>query len=351
MRKHVLFLVHGMGAYVRDDGSADDSWSDKAAAELKTVFGNFPGITVAFEDFFEVININYDTVFNDLIQRWATEAETIIDSGIEAAAPVEKMVSWLTNGAETDDNFAWTHAGDVILYRFINLVRQRVKVHVANQFHDALQPNADGPVIQWSVIAHSLGTIVTHDVLHAMDSTTPNEQGISILDATVPNANIVAMLANVSKRLETNVKVYESAVVPPGVCDIYLNANNRYDPFVNDALLVPERFKPVGLAAWDKAAADDAYLDVEIENIHEINVHSFKNYIVNPAVHIPILEALVGFGSISQAEKDNAVSQFQNLPFPSKQQDLENLTQPMDQDWFSLTGTLLPDMESMDEEP
>ena len=346
MRKHILFFVHGMGVYVNEDDAADDEWGIGATKALKSQYNKYPSLVSPFDEVFEPVYINYDTIFNNVLKRWASEAKIITDSGIEAAEIATRMVHWLSEGAHTDDNFAWTHVGDVILYRFFNLVRQHVKIKVAKQIHNALEPNGDGAVTRWSIIAHSLGTAVTHDVIHAMSSATPNEAGIPILDALVPKANVIAMIANVSKTLENDAKVYSSAVVPPISCDVYLNANNKYDPFVMEKLLVPDRFNPVGRPQWDAAVSDDKFYNIESANIHEVNVHSIDNYLVNPVVHIPLLRALCGPGSIPSSLELKALNDFEEIPFSDKKKALDSIVaQFEDESWFEIIAKLLPLME------
>jgi hypothetical protein len=316
MRKHVLIFVHGMGTYVDAAGKADDTWSKGAAAALQEQYDKYQFVRLKpFDQRFELVHINYDTEIFKLVSRWATESQNITGSGIVNAAPVVKLVKWLNDAAKQDDNFAWTHAACVILYRYFPLMRQRIKIHVANQLQKALAPNESGAVSTWSIVAHSLGTMVIHDVLHAMDATTPNEAGISILDTMVPSAQVVAMIANVSKVLETDVDVYDSLLVPQSMvrnqscCFSYLNCNNDLDPFVR-----PRPFAPPGdNAAWSLAKANGTYRDIRIDNVEEINTHSLRNYLVNPAVHIPLLEHLVGIGSVTDAEQKKAKKDFKNI--------------------------------------
>lgn len=318
MRKHVLFFVHGMGAYVNAAGEADHSWSSDAAAALQEAYEKYAFIKrIPFEERFEVVHINYDTEIFKLVKRWESESQSIVGAGVASAGPARKLVEWLDGGAELDDNFAWTHAACVILYRFFPLMRQRIKIHVANQMQKALVPNELGAVSTWSIIAHSLGTKVTHDVLNAMDSTTPNEAGISILDTMVPSAQVVAMIANVSKVLEDDDEnVYDSLVVPQSMvqnqscCFSYLNCNNDLDPFTR-----PKPFRPpASLPAWALAKENGTYLDIRTKNVHELNVHSLRNYLKNPQVHIPLLEHLVGFGSVTKAEKEREIGNFKDIP-------------------------------------
>jgi len=316
MRKHVLFLVHGMGDNVNDDGSIQNDWTDNAKNTLENLYSKYDILKrVPFDERFDVISINYDTVFNNLIKRWAEQSAALKATGVPIEGIVGDVFSWLDAGARQDNNFAWTHVADVVLYRFFSLVRQKVKTHVAKQFTAGLKPNNEGSVSSWSVIAHSLGCAITHDVLHAMDATSPNEAGISILDAMVPSASVIAMISNVSKVLENDIGVYDSQLVPPTAiktntaCFQYLNANNSLDPFV-----LTERFDPKDEPEWKLAKENKTFLDIRIGNLHELNVHSFKNYLINPAVHIPLFECMAGRGTIRRKEKTTAAKTFKNIP-------------------------------------
>jgi hypothetical protein len=352
VRKHVLFIVHGMGAYVTAAGAADDTWSKDASAALKEQYDKYTFVRrKPFEERFEVVHINYDTEIFKLVKRWQDESQSVLGAGVPTAGPALKLVEWLNGGAKLDNNFAWTHAACVILYRFFPLMRQRLKIHVANQIQRALAPNAQGAVSTWSVIAHSLGTIVVHDTLHAMDSTTPNEAGISVLDTMVPSAQVIAMIANVCKVLENDVNVYDSLVVPQSMvqnqscCFSYLNCNNEFDPFVRPVPFAP----PADHPAWTLAKSNGTYLDIQIANVHELNVHSLRNYLVNPAVHIPLVEHLVGLGSVTDKEKRDAAAGFKNVPkqmIDTARKELDTRLRthfagdPGVTQWFDLAGVL-----------
>lgn len=341
MRKHVLLLVHGMGDNVNDDGTPQTDWADNARRTLEDEYKKYAVLNaVPFEERFEVVPVSYDSVFNNLLTRWADRSRELRAVGVPIDGVVGDVFDWLDKGAKQEDNFAWTHMADVIFYRFFSPVRQRVKTCVAKQFKAALKPTTEGSVSSWSVIAHSLGCVVTHDVLHAMDTTTPNEDGISILDAMVPAASIVAMIANVSKLLENDMDVYDSQVVPPTAikpntaCFHYLSANNKLDPF-----LLSGRFEPRSHPEWREAKKNKTFLDIRIGNVHEVNVHGFKNYMVNPAVHIPLFERIVGRGAISQAEKEAARTSFEDIAVDGLLNDVKELLKDSRaQSWFKVVG-------------
>jgi hypothetical protein len=356
MRKHVLLLVHGMGPYVTAGGEPDDAWFNDCVAALREQYVKYPLVNQKlFEETFEIVHVNYDIEIFKLVSRWQTESQAVLAAGIPAAAPAQKLVGWLKDSAKLDNNFAWSHAACVILYYFFPLMRQRIKISVAAQIQQALATNHDGAVSAWSIIAHSLGTIVTHDVLQALDSTTPNQAGISILDAMAPSANLVAMVANVSKILETDSKVYGSLVVPQSMvqnqsaCYSYLSCRNEFDPFVR-----VDPFAPGDLPAWKLAQANGSFIDVPSHNIHELNTHSFRNYIVNPDVHIPLLEKLVGPGSITGQQAADARGQFKNVPDATCQQALQAIMARVDPQlagktdlnaWFELAGLFNAQLE------
>ncbi len=334
-----------MGDYVEDNGAIQLDWANSAKAVLEDLYKQYDILKrIPFDDRFETVGINYDTVFNNLIKRWAEQSAALRATGVPIEGVVGDVFQWLESGAKQEDNFAWTHIADVVLYRFFDLVRQRVKTQVAKQITAVLKPNNKGSVTGWSVISHSLGCAITHDVLHAMDSTTPNEAGISILDSMVPSASVVAMIANVSKVLESDMQVYDSQVVPPTplkpntACFNYLSASHKLDPF-----LLPEKFDPKDEAEWKEAKKQKTFIDVRIDNIHEINVHSFKNYLVNPTVHIPLFERMAGNGTIKTAEKDAALAGFKKVP----DTDVEDIAKkilkdskvPAGESWLKRFGT------------
>jgi hypothetical protein len=351
MRKHVLIFIHGMGVYV-DNDKPTANWGEGAFASLKDQYEKYPSLSMKFEDVFEPVYINYDTIFHNILQNWANEADQIKSHGVDVAEIALRMVHWLDGVEETDNNFHWTHIGDVVLYRFFSLVRQWVKVSVAKQIHEALEETADGAVSRWSLIAHSLGTIVAHDALHALNASSPNEFGIPIMDALVPKPSVIAMIANVSKTLENNADVYDSAVYPPNACDRYLSANNIYDPFVMEDLKLPEAFDPAGSNAnWDKAIAKKRFIDIRPENIHMINVHSIDNYLVNPYVHIPLIQALCGQGSIPPQLEKKSKDSFVNIPKLEVKKELNQLLNKYrDESWYSAIAILMPILEQRGKE-
>lgn len=120
---------------------------------------------------------------------------------------------------------------------------------------------------------------------------------------SIVTANIF-MCANVGRVLETQPKVYQSVVCPPGVgvtsyVDAYYNFRHRFDPF---AMVRP--FAPVG---WDPSR----FITVEnCEKVLQFNVHGLDHYLDDPRVHVPIIRALAGDWCITAAQEHAAIAAY-----------------------------------------
>ena len=191
---------------------------------------------------------------------------------------------------------------DVVLYRMLGLVRTPVEIDVAGQIVGHLHAQANLP--RWSVLSHSLGTAVTHGALYrAYTADQPLRP-----QATRPN--LVMMVANVSRVLQTDPDVYESPV-KPGLragerwCRRYYTVRNRFDPFT-----YPRQFNPPG--EWpDSQTVNRRYFrSIVVDHVREPNVHGFEHYLRNPVVHIPLFKALSGEALIPPNEEQDAAEKF-----------------------------------------
>lgn len=298
---HRLLLVHGMGKH-------EAGWEGEVVDKLKELYDSFdrdpPLLTSKpFEERIEIVPITYDDILRQTLQEWADANETLAQhADALGAQAVQRLTGWLDN--DDLETFGWTHAADVLLYRGFSLMRERVKVHVANQLataiNDAIQADDS-----WSVMAHSLGTAVLMDSLHGLFA-----QDLPGIDPQNAQAVLVMMVANVSRILQTTPTAYDSMVKPgvPGAagrgCQLYLNVAHFLDPF-----LVPKPFKPEN---WpdQQPVPNDFYERITVTHIHESNVHSWLHYLDHPAVHIPLFRALTWRKSITQAQEQEKLASF-----------------------------------------
>ncbi len=300
MAKHILFLVHGMG-------DTRPGWSQDLQQLIRARYADFPGLNllVPFDNNFTFSEINYNDKFDERRRAWAQNAQAVLgalaQNGLDSGA-----VNLLTQyAAETGkDTFLNTHVLDVILYRFIPQIAEQVRAAVHKQILQTLTGQPQNETINWSVIAHSLGTSVTHDTLHAMYSS-------GTLPPSITRPKVVAMLANVSRVLETDADVYTSQVFPSldpakGVCDYFLNARHEWDP-----IPVPKQFKPVDDWPDIETRRNNRFQNIVINAIEAKNVHGFDHYLKNPKVHIALFRTLTWDSLIDAAGAAAAIAQYE----------------------------------------
>jgi hypothetical protein len=183
------------------------------------------------------------------------------------------------------------------MYRFLPQVREQVRASVRKQILDVLKAKAMNEPIRWSVIGHSLGTSVVHDTIHAMytDKKAP-------LVASDTRPKVIAMIANVSRVLETDSDVYTSFTHPSldkaaGACDYLINARHEWDLFT-----VPKMFRPTD--DWPDLDTRHAgrYVPVTINAIANKNIHDVAHYLANPKVHVALFRALTFQSAVSDDE-------------------------------------------------
>jgi len=310
MAKHVIFLVHGMGEFA-------DGWSKDVQEQIAAAYSTYAiAKTLPFKDFFRFEEIAYNRHFDKLRKQWRDDSAAVgallKKNGLEASA-VNKLAS-AGGAAGAEDQFLSTHVLDVVLYRFVPMVAEAARNEVAKRILDTLvaAPALDQP--RWSIVAHSLGTSVAHDALHALF--TQGVNGKSLVGKT--KADLIMMIANVSRLLEEpNVDVYKSVVRPSaapaeGICRYYVNARHDWDPIPR-----PKAFKP--LDDWPDVVTrrEDRYQLVQINAFQHKNIHGLEHYLSNPKVHVALFRRLIPIdGAIPKEEADGASAKFEaSTPF------------------------------------
>lgn len=321
MSRHLIFLVHGAGTYTKDGKANPQSqWFLDCEKSIKDAFNSYP--TLAAKDFdknFQFHHIVYDDLFHQMVQAWQNNAKVyspIFGAGSSGA----KLVDFFKNAGKTTDNFLWTNAADLFLYAAFGegsrLVRPLVIENVRAQLTTALLEK-EPP--SWSVIAHSLGTAVTHDVLSQMSQSDEFE--------AYGRAKAVAMIANLSKVLEDSEfggKVYGSSVHPGGITEYYLSAVHAWDP-----VSLFQEFSPPGQPGWrnedgfDKVHGLRHFVfdgpDATIPGLSKLTpvTHNFGHYFAHPKVHLSyfkharsylrITNKFINDAAVSFAQRQNKV--------------------------------------------
>ena len=207
MPKHHVFLIHGMGKH--ESGEWHKAWIT-TLTELAQKYTRFK--TTPLDRWVKFVPINYDDKIDERLNEWGSQAEAIakhLGSGLSA---LESVFGWISEADDQDKSFFWSHVVDVILWYLFKLERASLQADVLLQVSKALdRMYKQIGTYSSSVIAHSLGTAVAHNTLNEL-ATSPETQ-----DAFGPNDHRwdnIFMLANVSRVIQTNPKVYESIVRP-----------------------------------------------------------------------------------------------------------------------------------------
>ena len=345
MAKHLLFLVHGVG-------DTDPGWSKSIQDLIRALYANYHiAKLMPFDQHFAFKEVNYNDKFDARRTAWKTEADKVVtalsEGGMKAGA-ITKLTSIASEPSR--EEFLNTHALDVVMYRFLALEAEQVRTAVQKQILTALAAQPANESGLWSVIAHSLGTSVMHDVLHQMFSPL-RPVAFEPLPAGLFRPYVVMMVANVSRLLENKSffgddgDAYRSFVRPSkdpaqGACDFFINVRHEWDPIPK-----PRMFRPTD--DWPDVAtrAQRRYIDVEINAIEQPNVHDFSHYLKNPKTHVPLFRCLTVPDLLTEDEAAAASLAYEaSTPlekFKKEAKNLEKLSLPeSEQDWRNIITML-----------
>ena len=322
MTKHIMFLVHGMGIYSKKNDSGewepDNSlWHDAQKKLLSELFAIYPEINrgKTFDDVFDLHPIHNDQVFTTVLDKWSERSDDILNTVTGDALEFgKKLVGWMKNG-KLQEEFFYTHFGDVFLYRFFDHFEQAVQATVQRQMLEKIIDPATGNQPHWSIVGHSLGTKVVLDSVESLyrDST------INIGDEIKP-ANLIALIANVCDVLERQDEdVYNTSIFPSrdthnnSACRHLISTSHKWDFFT---LIDP--FKPSG-GRWSEAKQSGRFINyrnfdtVDLEAEDWWDVHSFYNYMRHPSIFVPFFMKMLGMPSafFPKAKLEQAIKKFE----------------------------------------
>jgi pimeloyl-ACP methyl ester carboxylesterase len=311
MKKHILFLVHGMGSYGKfEDGKwvqDTEGWFKEAEKSVRDVYDEFVkddpklGQGRPFEDWFVIETIEYDSILEHYRSDWEYQAKTWdafnFDSGL--AQSVTEFFKGNTSKA-----FLWTHLADVLLYTS-PLLNQFIWQYVADQFLNALRKHHQTLQLgAWSVIAHSLGTAVTNSALQrlfAVAGQTPD------IGAVLIPPQVVCMAANVARALASPAEAYNDLIAPTGGLRVqhYLSCSHTLDPFCRIRPFAPNTaswLDPKRYAALSDLSGyylADEFIDWvqdwnDFDKFAAVIPHGFSHYLRQPRVVAQLWPRLMG---------------------------------------------------------
>lgn len=306
----LLFLVHGMGVHAPD---AAAPWHEAPLKALTDAADRY-GVRDRFDEKVEIHPITYDGVFAGHLRRLDRSVDELREVMERNAMEGLDVLTWLEDQdiTDTEKSFFWSHVVDVLLYRFFPQVAAEVRARVLERFVSVVNAaeSSPGPRPRVAILAHSLGTAVTHDALLEL-ATRPFDGSSAFMASSNWRLHHLFTLANVSRVLSRlGAGFYHSTVrcqTAPEVTGVdpciarYLNFRHRLDP-----IPAVKAFSPAG---W----GPDFVAEESLDHLLEWNVHGFTHYLRHPDVHVPILNALLDF-PISEQQQRDAVSQLPAAP-------------------------------------
>lgn len=313
MASNLLFVVHGMGSYPA-------GWEGEIRTKLESVaqrYAAFRADPASLWQRVELVPVGYDDLLRGtpekpgLLERWKQEAGGLLAFAGANKLPSVGSLDWLEPLATQDQEFFWERVADVVAYRFFGLIRDAIRVHVARQILDELVPEGATPDLaarsfeRGTILAHSLGTAVTHDALSLL-GTTRFEGHANVFSPPMCRFRAVFQLANVSRVLANDIPLDGSIVHGGPVgdagsdCTRFASFRHKLDPF---CLVRPFRLE-----------ADARFNTLRtLAHFQDWNLHGFGHYLDHPHVHVPLLNAALGEDAITGDEYAAALSEAKAL--------------------------------------
>jgi hypothetical protein len=290
--KKKLIVVHGMGQH--DDASVQKEVVDGLSTAFK-FYSSLKGESV--ENKIDILPVSYNSFFDDYRKKLAERSGSLGErlAAIDTSVPFPLEVIQRINKLEADlaqDEFFTTHWLDVILY-FLTLLCEPVRLKVAEAVANAIAEVGGANV---HVLGHSLGSAVVHDALakaYGPDNLIAGTGKVLNLSPIEHRLGGVHMLANVSRALQTFVKVGSSIVRPGplGCTSVFLEYRHKLDPI---ARIRP--FNPTNNDGWvPHDVFQFVYSLIEPSSVTDANVHGLGHYLITPMVHLPLFQLLFGF--------------------------------------------------------
>ena len=308
MAKPLLLLLHGVGEH-------STTWADSLTKCLDAIAATFPTITTkgTFSSQVVVQPIHYDSVFDAQLDRWETQAGKVDGFVKDTGVKMPRLVGLLEDNLipPAERGFVWTGVLDAVSYRGITLTRDDVRVRVMKDIVAAINAHLKKePGAQVSIMAHSLGTIVAHDVLHLLGTGKKNA-GFKTGQFQFTNVFLLANATRLGPSKFIDIPSGSSIVRPvsagpnaagqPPYCAFLYNVNNRWDPIASWA-----RFQQTN---WGTG-----FIDVPLRHIHQVNVHGYQHYLKHPDVHCRLFRALLGNDALPRDEWQRRSAAFTDLP-------------------------------------
>lgn len=314
--RRLLFLLHGVGEH-------GAGWADAPggpASVLRQCSGRFAAFRKRPLDArARLVALSYADILDAAAARWRKSAVDGAGGAARRAGELIRRSEWLARAADALEKGAgallpelaelagalpaldglWPdHASDVAAWRADGRCRDEVRRHVGAELRATLLPLAeDGAPVAAVFAAHSLGTAVAHDVLDDL-----GRRWLATRGPFSPRRwrwRAAFMLADVSRLLAVGGPESLLRAGPDG--DAASWARRLYE--------VRHAWDPIDRAVPKADPLRRGSKRLDVGHAWRANVHSFGHYLEHPAVHIPLLRAACGSGTVTRAEEAAALAE------------------------------------------
>lgn len=281
MAKHVIFVLHGIGQH-------DEGWSKKGIDSLKKSFEKYDPNKKKFDDNFTVKELRYSDQFDRYWEDYDDNADKLLELGvIPGAGKLVNAVHKIATNKDTESVLR-THIGDVLLYAG-SFYNDYIPKRLDNQIYKYLHEN-NFPA--YSIIAHSLGTRVVHDMLQRSFTSFRGHQLQKKPDVLFNLANVTKLMSFSVNEFNIGLAVYPSNKSKKGACNRYVNAIHEVDP-----IAAPIRYRPdLGSRPEFKDEALYKEVEIDIKDSMDIDVHAFEHYLNHPNVYMTLFNLIFDSG-------------------------------------------------------
>jgi hypothetical protein len=303
----LVFLIHGIG-------KNQIGWSDEIIACLTDMANLLPNTAECkgpqvVEALSQVrfVPILYDDFLQDVTRVSLQRKEETIAYFKSAGLAIFSELFTTDTEAES---FLRDNLFDVMVYRLFPEHRMAVQNLVLTQIKQGLADAAALPgglgSFRKSFLAHSLGTIVTHDSLNLL----ARESGEFSHEVSGPLFDNLFMLANVSALAQNEFNPRESFIRPflspnkPGYILNYFDFAHKFDP-------VAQTFS---YRNWMNGVPEDGFDFLSTNHYYAKNIHGYTHYLKSPKVFVPIFSALFGEDLIKKSYARKIIRGEESLP-------------------------------------
>lgn len=183
-KKNLVFFIHGIGRHPKGWIDADDGPIKALEAALALYPDCFSAVK-ELRDLVDVVEVRYDDIFDDQIQRWTDQVKDLPPVG-PGALWAEKLQEIWTR-AQNDHKTFTDYGGDVILYRGFDLIARSIRLRVNKiivgeiykRHKESLESGETAPEV--GIVTHSMGAAVVYDSLYSLFTGSWFAQGDELL--------------------------------------------------------------------------------------------------------------------------------------------------------------------------